>query len=265
MGFLRNIGGLSKRHYEKVLLGLALVGLIYAVVHLAMKREEEDAKIREYEKGIQKKKTKEVPSVDLDALQKSLDSAKNPPGLNFGLPHNLFNAVKWQKRPDGSIIKIEKGTEVGPDALKLAKVTALNTIVTISGVAGSGLNMTALQEASTNIGLRRRITSYVTTNATHGTKLFILRDIKSGPEAVIELVGGERVSVTAEKAFTRVDGYKVDLQYPPENRSFTEKRVGDVLPLAGEDYIIVAITQNEVVVSAVSNKRRTTIRNNAAQ
>ena len=69
--------------------------------------------------------------------------------------------------------------------------------------------------------------------------------------------------ITGDKPFTRVDGYKVDLTYPPENRNLGDRRVGDVLPIAGEDYIIVAINPNEVVVSARSNNRRTTIRNNA--
>jgi hypothetical protein len=267
MANLRNIGGLIKRHYEKALLTLALGGLVYSVVHLYLMKQDEDAKIQEYDKGILKKKTKDVQAVDVESLARALDSAKNPPGLNLGLPHNLLNPVKWQKRPDGTIIKIEKGTEVGPDALKLAKVTPLNTTITIDKASGSGLLMSAMQEASTNLVFRRKLQSFVTTNGVDRTKLFTLRELKGTtdkPEAVIELGGSERVTVTIDTPFTRVDGYKADLQYPPENKAFTDKRVGDVLPLGGEDYNIVAINQNEVVVSAASNKRRTTIRTNAA-
>ena len=73
------------------------------------------------------------------------------------------------------------------------------------------------------------------------------------------------MTVSADKPFTRVMGYKVDLNYPPEKRMITDRRAGDSIMLGDETYNIVAITPNEVVVSARSNNRRTFIRNNAAQ
>lgn len=268
MDLFRKIGALIVRHYEKVLLGVALIGLVYAVIHLYSTKQAEEEKISTYDRGISKKKTKEVPAVDMNALSQTLSSATNPPDVNLSLPHNVFNPVKWQRRPDGTIIKIEKGTEVGPNALQIASIAPLQTVITLDKPAGSGLNMSVLQEASTNVGFRRKLQSFVTTNAADRTRFFTLREIRGSaeqPEAVVELATGDRVTVTPEKPFTRVDGFKVDLTYPPENRSFNDKRVGDVLALAGEDYIIVAITQNEVVVSARSNNRRTTIRNNAGR
>jgi hypothetical protein len=90
-----------------------------------------------------------------------------------------------------------------------------------------------------------------------------VRDIRGTPdkpEVAIELADGKKVTVTTEKPYSEVEGYKADLLYPPENRNFKDRRVGDKLALGGEDYIIVAITENEVVVSAVSNNRRATIR-----
>lgn len=266
MDYLRKIGDLLRRHYEKVILAVALIGLVYAVIHLNGQKEQEDEKIRDYNRKMLKRKTKEVPSVNLAEFSRALQNATNPPSLDFGLPHNLFNPVKWQRRPDGTIIKIETGTEVGPNALRIARVTPLSTIITVEKMSGSGLLMNVTQEASTNVYLRRRLQSYVTTNQMDRTKLFTLRSIGGTPEnpqAIIELTSGERMTITGDKPFSRVDGYKADLTYPPENRNLGDRRVGDVLTIAGEDYIIVAITPNEVVVSARSNNRRTTIRNNA--
>jgi hypothetical protein len=71
----------------------------------------------------------------------------------------------------------------------------------------------------------------------------------------------EHAVITKEKAFERVDGYMADLEYKPENRRWTAQRVGAVLPFNGEQYKIVAINQNEVVLSA-PNLKKWTIKTN---
>ncbi len=273
MKSLREIPGLLKRHYEKAIVALALLGLIASVFYLNKMKTTENEKIEVYNRSIGRRKAKPIPSVDVSALQAALAQATNSPSHGFVPPHNLLNPVKWQRRSDGTLLKVETGKEIGPNALTIARIAPLNLIITLEQVAGNGFNMGVMQEGATNAGLRRKYVSYVSTNSTadrvHSTKVFALREVNRTtelPEAVIELAEGTRVTVSTNKPFTRVMGYKVDLKYSPEpNRNFNDRRVGDSLTLAGEDYIIVAITPNEVVVSARSNDRRTTIRNNAAQ
>jgi hypothetical protein len=272
MKLLRNIPGLLKRHYEKVILALALIGLIGAVVYLNEMKSAENEKIETYEKGIPKRKVKPIQTVDASELATALAHATNPPALNFSPPHNLFNPVKWQRRQDGTLIKVETGKEIGPNALELVKIAPLNLIITLDRPSGAGFLMSVVQEAATNALLRRKYQSYLTTNATDRTdrtKTFTLREVKGTNETakvVVELNDGTTAEVSADKPFSRVAGYRADLVYPPENKKpFNDQRVGDPLTLAGENYIIVAITSNEVVVSARSNDRRTIIRNNAAQ
>ena len=66
--------------------------------------------------------------------------------------------------------------------------------------------------------------------------------------------------VTREPTYKRIDGYTADLKYPPENKTWTGRRVGSPqLTFNGEEYNIVAITQNEVVLSAKSNQKKWTI------
>ena len=55
----------------------------------------------------------------------------------------------------------------------------------------------------------------------------------------------------------------VDLKYAPENKTWTSRRVGDPLFFNGEDYNIVAITENEVVLSAKSNQKKWTVKYSA--
>jgi hypothetical protein len=269
MKFFGNIFGAFSRHWEKVLLALSLVALIGAVVVLNNKKSKENDKIEIYNRGITKRKPNLVPTVDLTQLSLALTQAMNPPNLAFSPPHNLVNPVKWQQRPDGTRIKAETGKELGINAMQITKISPLRLIISLETQSGSGANMGVMQEASTTNGYRQKLQAYVTTNSVserihRSTRMFTLRDLRitpEGPEADIELSDGTKATVTPSKPYTRVDGYKADLSYPPEGQNFKDRRVGDPLTVANENYKIVAINPNEVVVSANSNDRRTTIQN----
>jgi hypothetical protein len=270
---LGNMGSLVKRHWEKAILALALIGLIAAVWTLNETKSRENEKITEYEQGVRKPKQKPYPTVDVNMLASAVRGATNPPHLNFSPPHNLFNPVKWQKRPDNTRIKAETGRELGIDAIQIVKNTPLSTSVTLDNVSGSGANMSVTMEANATNYYRQRLRAFVSTNAGdrvhRASRFFTLRELRTPPdgaaEADIELADGTRVTVTASKPFNRVEAYKTDLSYPPENQNFRDRRVGDAITVAGEEYIIVAINANEVVFSARSNDRRTTIQNKTGQ
>jgi hypothetical protein len=271
---LGNMVGLMKRHWEKALLALALIGLIGAVVYLNHMKSEENTKIEEYERGVLRPKVKPYPTVDVNMLSSAMRQATNASSLNFSPPHNLFNPVKWQKRTaTGERIKAETGRELGINAVQIVQNTPLSTIITLDAPSGSGANMSVTMEANTTNYYRQRLRAFVSTNSTdrvhRASRAFTLRELRTAAdgsaEADIELTDGTRVTVTATKPFNRIEAYKTDLLYPPENLSLKDRRAGDTLTVAGEDYIIVAITANEVVVSARSNDRRTTIRNNTGQ
>ncbi len=70
--------------------------------------------------------------------------------------------------------------------------------------------------------------------------------------------------MSKDQPFRRIDGYMVDLKYAPENKTWTNRRVGASLSFNGEDYNIVAITENEVVLSAKSNQKKWTVKYSAS-
>jgi tripartite-type tricarboxylate transporter receptor subunit TctC len=97
--------------------------------------------------------------------------------------------------------------------------------------------------------------------------VFVLREVKGPPTEPTELVlelndTSEVIAVSKDKPFRRVDAYMADMKYDPEKITWTQKRVGAPLRFAGEDYNIVAITQNEVVLSAKSNNKKWPIKYN---
>ena len=96
---------------------------------------------------------------------------------------------------------------------------------------------------------------------------FTLREVKTAPDdptnatVVLELNDtAQRATVAKDQPFRRVDGYVVDMKYAPEAKTWTNRRVGASLAFNGEDYNIVAITENEVVLSAKSNQKKWTIK-----
>ena len=84
---------------------------------------------------------------------------------------------------------------------------------------------------------------------------------------VIKLKGDyEPITVTKDKPFARVVGYAADLSTRLGSRTLNTSEANDTIKLEDdpETYKIVAITRNEVVLSADSNKRRTVIKYNAS-
>jgi hypothetical protein len=84
---------------------------------------------------------------------------------------------------------------------------------------------------------------------------------------VLELLDtGEKVTLTKqskEVPYKRIDGYAADVSYPPGGLPpWKNKRVGDMLKFNNEEYKIVAINPNELILSANSNQKKWTIKSN---
>ena len=125
------------------------------------------------------------------------------------------------------------------------------------------------KEAAPNPRDRSKTQKYCSLNTKNET--FTLRDVKAAPDdptnvtAVLELNDSrQRVEVAKDRPFRRIDGYMVDLKYAPESKTWTARRVGAELSLNGELYNIVAITENEVVLSAKSNQKKWTVKYTAS-
>ena len=68
---------------------------------------------------------------------------------------------------------------------------------------------------------------------------------------------GEKLTVSKEQPYKKIEAYQADLKYPPQNRHSENQRVGATFNINGEDYKIVAINQNEVILSAPNQKKWT--------
>ena len=205
--------------------------------------------------------------------ESTVKALETPLGADFSRPHNLLNPVQWQKGADGKLYKLEKGNEVGPEAAVVVKTTPLYLILTFdsTGPSSSGVPSGYLigieRQAAASATARRKKQTFATLDVKKEDML-TLRQVKGPPENPDELVveladTGEKVSISKEKPYKRVDGYVADFRYDPEKKSFANRRMGDAVTIAGEAYNIVAITENEVVVSHRLTGKKSTIRKKA--
>ncbi len=261
-----------KKNYEKLLLGIVLLGLAAALATLpffiSSQRDELDRMTQRIQPN-----PKPLTNIDLTIADTALKRAATPAMIDFGPPNRLFNPMPWQKQPDDRIIPVAK---VGPTALLVTNIQELRLKLSLESVtppdASSNCSYILVLEKPAVTGTARTRTSYSCT-ATTKNKVFSIVEVKGKPEDPTEIVvemadTKERASVRRTKPFERIEGYMADLRYDPEKKKWDNCRVNirPTPPLAfnGEEYNIVALNKDEIVLSAKSNGKKWTIQYNAA-
>jgi hypothetical protein len=261
-----------KKNYEKVLLGVVLLGLAVAVAFLPFKITSEKQKLDDMRRGFIPN-VKPLTNLDLAGPESLLKRMAVPAAVDFSSPNKLFNPMPWQKAPDGRLIKVD-ATNIGPNALVITNRKELCLILTLdevieTGAGGRAFKVGVKKEASPIIKERTKTQKYCKLGDKNET--FAVRNASAAADnptnvtVTLELNDtGQAAKLSREKPFRRVDSYTVDMRYPPETKSFPpNRRVGDALIFNGENYKIVAITENEVVLSAESNQKKWTVKYSA--
>lgn len=254
-----------KKHYEKILLGAVLLGLAGAVIFLFFRVEtekEEDAKSAQ---AVTNPKVTEIPRIPTAPVETAIKRTSMPVVMDLAAPHKVFNPLPWQKA--GEQLERFNSTNIGPMAVTVTKLTPLNLDLSLDTVTVEDnvaqFLVTIKKEAAANP--RDRSAHQARCKIGDKNDTFTVKGI-NGPadnptNLVVELNDtGERVVLAKEKTFQRVDGYTADLKYPPD-KAWSNRRVGTILQLGlnNEDYKIVAINTNEIVLSAKSNDKKWTV------
>jgi hypothetical protein len=258
-----------KKHYEKVILSVVLLGLAIAAAMLLLRVAEERDRLDQFRQLPPVAAPRALEPTDVSTNITTLARLQRPtPVVIYGTNH-LFNPVQWQRRPDGSFDKIVTGDETGPGALEITAVKPLYSIITFVGESRTGdllqYQFRIERQAAASVAERRLTRSFTTVGSRNaGLLLKELRPRDEPNEFVFEVLDDKsEVIVTRDQPHRAIAGYTVDLRYEPERRTFTERRIGDSLRFAGDENKIVAITATNVTVEA-SNRKRTTIPHNAA-
>src|SRR3954453_9489813 len=94
-----------RKHYEKILLGLVLVGLVGALGYLPFKISNENEKLTQMSGGLITPKVKPLTNIDLTMPEAGLKRAATPVAYDFASTNKLFNPMPWQRAPDGHLVR----------------------------------------------------------------------------------------------------------------------------------------------------------------
>lgn len=267
-----------KKHYEKILLALVLLGLMGSVVYLLLlipQKREEMKKMQEIRLNpvVTPLAVVKPEFFNLNADEAVLRRADAPLKLDFTTGHNLFNPVLWllmpPPPPGGKLNKITTGNEIGPGALVVTAINPIYLIVSATTNLSGGSLLDIYEEvpgSTRPVGERHTIINKDTKN-----DLFNVLDI-SGPDENPKLslefkTTQEKITVSYDQPFRRVAGYTADLKYPPDPNAgpWLNKRANPVpsrasmLQFADGVYFLVEVAEDHVVILSEANKKKTPI------
>ena len=253
-----------KKNYEKILLGLILAGLIGVLVFMLFHISAEKQDMENLANGVLNPRIQALPDLDLTTNQAAVTRVKSPYVLDFETGNRLFNPLEWQKTAEGNLIP---ATQVTPKAVVVTAITPLYLVLTLDAVMTNELGARYVigveRQAAELLSKRRKQQRYVSQGEKPNDS-FSLVEVKGAPEnpdaVVVKLADtGELASISHDKPFRRVDGYTVDFRYDLEKKVFRARRVKDRVSFGGVDYLIVEISQNELILSDQSNQKKTSL------
>ena len=258
-----------KKHYEKILLSVVLLGLVGALVFLPFLIISDQDTQRRMKEGIISRKVAPLPALDLTRETNVSARLQSPYKLDFSTTNKLFNPVPWQRKADGTLIK---GSQAGPTAAVVTKITPLCLILTLDSIEtnefGARYVISMERQAAVLPAQRGKRQHYASVGEKNETFTIITNSVpdNSVPDnpAPVKLIlqltdTGERATLSKDKPFRRTDGYSADLKYDLEGKKWQGQRKDADLKFAGDDNIIVAINQDTVILLARSNQKKTTL------
>ncbi len=253
-----------KKNYEKIILSVVLLGLVVVVGFLPVVISNDQEQTNNFKYQITHPKPLPLPPLDLANEDAALLRIKNAAPLDLSTSNRLFNPVTWLRDKNGNLIKVVSGKEVGGAAVVITKITPLYYQIYLESVITdeppNARYVFVVQNQAAGMPWQRSAQhQYASVGETND--VFALKNAAGPPDnpTRLDLVlvdTGLHVAVGPGNPYRQVKGYMADLKYPPENFTANNKRVGDQLNFAGDQYNIVAIDQNDVVLLAQSNQKK---------
>ena len=255
-----------KAHYEKIILSVVLLGLVAAAALMPMKVSQEREQEEQRKSVLLPQAVKPLTPIDLTTNQQAVARASEPKRVVLAGEHNVFNPVRWQKNPDGSIYRAQ---DAGPGALQITDIRPLHLKVEFDQVTGSPeeprYRLLVLNEVQRGNRPTPRDAGVGDKNNMFTIEKVVGADAVN-PEGLMVLLAGDKepVKITKQEPHQRIIGHTADIAHPLEKKQWKDQKVRDELTFGGETYNIVAITPHEVVLSAKSNKKQTVLEFKAA-
>lgn len=246
-----------KKHYEKLILSIVLLGLAAVAATLPMRVNEEKAREEERKNSLINPTVKPFAPVDLTTNEQVLVKVKSPIKFDIAGKHNLFNPVPWVERQNGELVKIEGNA--GLDALEVTAITPLRLIMTLDNVlpvAGANntqefkYEVTVVREGAARNPRQSRAMSPGLNASGIGT----LREVQGPPDnptglvMVLDNQNRTQVTISKDKPYSELIGYAADLKCPLPPLDKKGAKVGDTIVLGTDVYTVRTIDKNSVTL-----------------
>ena len=179
-----------KKHYEKILLGVVLIGLAIAAGVLPFFISSEQQKLHDITSVVLNPKVLPLTNLDMTSAEQGLKRLATPATIDFGPPNRLFNPMPWQKATDGKLIL---GTHVGPTALIVTNINPLELRLTLDSVTtvsdtGPKYVIGIEKQAAASPAQRSKKQAYCTLNPPSKNDTFMMVDVKGPPEDPTQII-----------------------------------------------------------------------------
>lgn len=253
-----------KKHYEKLLLGLVLAGLVGGLVFMPFYISSDKQAMKDSTDTIlMAPQVTALPDLDMTAKAAVVQRMGSPYTLDLDSTNKVFNPNEWQKTPDGLLIPAKA---TGPAYAVVTNITPLYTIINLDTVSTNELGaryvISVERQADKNPTKRRKQAHYVSAGDRPNDAFGLVKvngDPGNPTSVDVKLTDtGELVSIANGKAYERIDGYRADFRYDLEKRGF-HVRAGDKITFGGVGYTVQDINDHEVILMDDSNQKKTTL------
>src|SRR5579863_6114623 len=152
-----------KKHYEKIVLGLVLAGLVGALVFMPFYiKSDQDGMKQLTESILFGSSVQPLPNLDFTSKSNIIQRQANPYILDLDTTNKLYNPGEWQKTPDGVLIPAKA---TGPKFVVVTNITPLYTIINLDSVTTNELGaryvISVERQADKNPAKRHKQAHYI--------------------------------------------------------------------------------------------------------
>ncbi len=254
-----------KKHYEKILLGIVLAGMVGVLVFMIFYISADKQAMDDNANSLINPTVKPLPDLDLTTNVAAVTRLQSLYALDLDSSNKVFNPFEWVRTADNQVVR--KNTNVGPQFAVVTNIAPLYLVLSLDSITTNELGARYIigveKQAASTVAKRHKQQRFVS-KGDKANDAFMLVEVKGAPESpdalVFKLVdSGELATVTREKVFRRVDAYVADFRYDPEKKIFRGRRAGDKVTFAGTDFIVADVNPHELVLEDQSNQKKTSL------
>jgi hypothetical protein len=254
-----------KKHYEKILLGIVLAGMVGVLVFMIFYISADKQAMDDNANSLINPTVKPLPDLDLSTNVAAMTRLESPYALDLDSGNKVFNPFDWVKNSDNQLVR--KATSTGAQVAVVTNIAPLYLVLSLDSITTNELGaryIIGVEKQAASTPAKRHKQQRFVSKGDKANDIFLLMDVKGAPESpdalVFKLVDtGELATVTRDKVFRRVDAYVADFRYDPEKKFFRGRRAGDKVNFGGIDFIVADVNPHELVLEDQSNQKKTSL------